>query len=254
VSASARLVWLGQSGFLIRIGDAAILIDAFLSPHPERLVRSELAAADRRLLDVICCTHDHLDHLDRDALGPLASDSPQARVIVPDRCVDTVMALGVSRNRILGMRAGQSVTVAGATVRAVRALHAAHATDPLTDDGFLGFVFGARGIAVYHAGDTVAYDGLANHLREMHVDVCLLPINGRDAERAARDIVGNMDADEAAELAIASGAEVAIPMHYDMFDGNRGDPARMVAAVRRLGGAVTVVVPAHGRQYVYARP
>jgi len=254
VSASARLLWLGQSGFLIRLGDAAILVDAFLSPHPDRLYRSELAAADRRLLDVIACTHDHLDHLDRDALGALASESPQARVIVPDRCVDTVAALGISRNRIVGMRPGESVAVAGVTIRAIRALHATHATDPLTDDGFLGFVFSARGIALYHAGDTIAYDGLAHQLRELHVDVCLLPINGRDAEREARDIVGNMDADEAAELAIASGAEVAIPMHYDMFDGNPGDPARMVAAVRRLGGAVSVLVPAHGRPYVYARP
>jgi L-ascorbate metabolism protein UlaG (beta-lactamase superfamily) len=175
-------------------------------------------------------------------------------VIVPHRCVDTVAGIGISRNRVVGMRAGQSLTVAGLTVRGVRALHATHATDPLTDDGFLGFVFGARGIAIYHAGDTVAYEGLANQLRELHVNMCLLPINGRDAEREARDIVGNMDAEEAAELAIASGAEVAIPMHYDMFDGNPGDPARMVAAVRRLGGAVSVLVPAHGRPFVYARP
>jgi len=254
MSASARLVWLGQSGFLIRLGDAVILVDAFLSPHPEHLVRSELAAADRRLLDVIACTHDHLDHLDRDALGALASESPQARVIVPDRSAGVVAALGISRNRIVGMRADQSLAVAGVTIRGIRALHATHAADPLTDDGFLGFVFSARGIAIYHAGDTIVYDGLARQLRQLQVDACLLPINGRDAEREARDIVGNMDADEAAGLAIASGAQVAIPMHYDMFEGNPGDPALMVAAVRRLGGAVSVLVPAHGRPWVYARP
>jgi len=42
-------------------------------------------------------------------------------------------------------------------------------------------------------------------------------------------------------------------MHYDMFAGNPGDPARMVAAVQRLGGEVTVMVPARGRAFVYTR-
>jgi L-ascorbate 6-phosphate lactonase len=254
VSTTARLVWLGQSGFLIRLGEANILIDAFLSPHPERLFRSELSISDRRFVDVIACTHDHLDHLDRDALPALASESPQARVLLPEQCADVVAGLGVSRNRIVGLQPEETVTVAGVTVRAVRARHAMHATDAYTFDGFLGFVFIAGDIAIYHAGDTIGYDGLGARLRELRVNVCLLPINGRDAEREARDIVGNMDADEAAQLAIESGAEVAIPMHYDMFAGNPGDPARMVAAVERLGGGVKVVVPAHGRPFVYTRP
>jgi L-ascorbate metabolism protein UlaG (beta-lactamase superfamily) len=66
--------------------------------------------------------------------------------------------------------------------------------------------------------------------------------------------VGNPDADEAAQLAIESGAEVAIPMRYDMFAGNAGDPKRMVTAVRHLGDGVRVVVPDRGRPFVYARP
>jgi L-ascorbate metabolism protein UlaG (beta-lactamase superfamily) len=251
MSETARLVWLGQSGFLIRLGEANILVDAFLSPHPERLFRSELTVSDRRFLDVIACTHDHLDHLDRDALPALASESPQARVVVPGRCVDVVAALGISRNRIVGLQPEEAVTVAGVTIRAVRARHAMHATEPYTFEGFLGFVFSAAGIAIYHAGDTIGYDGLGAHLRELRVNVCLLPINGRDAAREARDIVGNLDEDEAAQLAIESGAEVAIPMHYDMFAGNPGDPARMVAAVERLGDGVRVVVPARSRPFVY---
>jgi L-ascorbate 6-phosphate lactonase len=254
VIASARLVWLGQSGFLVRLGEANILVDAFLSPHPDRLVRSELAVADRRFLDVIACTHDHLDHLDREALPGLASESPQARVVVPDQVVDVVADLGISRNRILGMQPDHSVQIAGVTVHAVPARHGSHAADGYSFGAFLGFVFSAGGVAIYHAGDTVGFDGLADRLRKLRVDVCLLPINGRDAEREARDIVGNLNEGEAAELAIASGAAVAVPMHYDMFAGNPGDPARMVDAVQRLDGDVTVVVPARGRPFVYTRP
>jgi len=237
----------------MRLGEANILVDAFLSPHPERLVRSELAIAERRFLDVIACTHDHLDHLDRDALPQLASESPQARILVPEQVADVVAGLGISSNRIVGMQADRSVQIAGVTVHAVPARHAIHARDGYSFGAFLGFVFSAGGVAIYHAGDTIGFDGLADRLRALRVDVCLLPINGRDAEREARDLVGNLDADEAAALAIASGAQVAVPMHYDMFAGNPGDPARMVAAVQRLGGKVTVVVPARGRPFVYTR-
>ena len=254
MSGTARLAWLGQSGFLIRLGEANILVDAFLSPHPERLSRSDLTISERRFLDVIACTHDHLDHLDRDALPGLASESPQARVIVPEQCVGVVSTLGISTNRIVGMQPEETVAIAGVNIRAVRARHAMHATDAYTFDGFLGFLFSAGGIAIYHAGDTIGYEGLGARLREMHVNVCLLPINGRDAEREARDIVGNLDAEESAQLAIESGAEVAIPMHYDMFAGNPGDPARVVAAVERLGGGVRVVVPDRARPFVYTRP
>jgi L-ascorbate metabolism protein UlaG (beta-lactamase superfamily) len=254
VIASARLMWLGQSGFLVRLGEANILIDPFLSSHPDRLVRSELTIADRRLLDVIACTHDHVDHLDREALPGLASESPQARIVVPKRIVDVVAGLGISKNRIVGMQQDQAVQIAGVTVHAVPARHAQHVANGYAFGAFLGFVFSAGGVAIYHAGDTIGFDGLAVRLRKLRVDVCLLPINGRDAEREAQDIVGNLNADEAAELAIASGAQVAVPMHYDMFAGNPGDPARMVAAVQRLGGEVTVVVPARGRPFVYTRP
>ena len=148
------------------------------------------------------------------------------------------------------------------TIHALPAMHGVHPHDAYSFgremsgglDRFLGFVFECGGVSVYHAGDTIPYDGLGRRLRELRVDIALLPINGRDATREALDIVGNMDADEAAALAIEAGVDVAIPMHYDMFAANPGDPARMVAAVQRFGGGVNVVVPARGHPFVYTRP
>ena len=93
-------------------------------------------------------------------------------------------------------------------------------------------------LRLYHAGDTIDFDGLAERLRELAIEVALVPINGRSAEREAADIVGNLDSSEAVALAAAARARVAIPMHYDMFAANLGDvgafatdlPGRLQAA------------------------
>jgi L-ascorbate metabolism protein UlaG (beta-lactamase superfamily) len=72
-------------------------------------------------------------------------------------------------------------------------------------------------------------------LRELEPDVAILPINGRDAMREARDIWGNLNADEAAALAAAAGVPAVIPCHFDGVAGNLGDPDAFVAALHAAG-------------------
>ena len=55
------------------------------------------------------------------------------------------------------------------------------------------------------------------------LDLTLRPINGRDEEREAKGIVGNIDAREAAQLAHEIGASAAVPLHWDMFAGRDGE-------------------------------
>jgi glucose 1-dehydrogenase/3-oxoacyl-[acyl-carrier protein] reductase len=84
----------------------------------------------------------------------------------------------------------------------------------------VGYVLRLAGTVVYHAGDTVASAMLIDTLRPMGVDVCLLPVNGRDYFREGAGILGNLDAAEAVQLAHAIGAGTLIPMHHDMVRGN----------------------------------
>jgi L-ascorbate metabolism protein UlaG (beta-lactamase superfamily) len=128
------------------------------------------------------------------------------------------------------------------TVHPVPALHGVHATDAyshgLPADGdqvrYLGYVLETPDGRLYHAGDTLRWDGQAELLRRHRVDVALLPINGRDAEREAQDIVGNLDAAEALALARDAGIGTVVPMHYDLMQGNLGD----VEAFTRLAPAL----------------
>jgi len=256
------LLWLGQSGFALRMGGATVLVDPFLSPHPDRRFPPLLQPADAQAVDVVACTHEHWDHLDPDSLPALCAASPRSRVVVPAPIVEMVTRLGIAPERVLGMQPDRSVSVAGITIHAIPACHGVHPADAYTfgqelSHGlyrYLGYVFEGGGTSVYHAGDTIRYEDLAPRLRELKVDLCLVPINGRDRDREARGIVGNLGSVDAAELAIEAGADVVVPMHYDMFAANLGYPDQLVAALQRLDSSVTVVVPARGRPFAYTRP
>jgi L-ascorbate metabolism protein UlaG (beta-lactamase superfamily) len=100
------------------------------------------------------------------------------------------------------------------------------------EEQFVGYVVRCGPWTIYHSGDTLVYDGLAERLRPLGVDVALLPINGRAPERR---VAGNMNAQEAAALAHAIGVRTVIPCHYDMFTFNTADPAGLAAACARLG-------------------
>jgi L-ascorbate metabolism protein UlaG (beta-lactamase superfamily) len=85
---------------------------------------------------------------------------------------------------------------------------------------------------LYHSGDTLCYPGMVATLRRWRIDIALLPINGRAPERR---VAGNLNGDEAAALAHAIGAGLAIPCHYDMFAFNTATPDAFVARCAALG-------------------
>ena len=251
-----ELRWLGQASVVLGFRGATVMVDPFLSPHPDRLVPPPFAPEEATGIDLVAITHDHLDHLDRDSLPGIAEASPAARFLVPAPLVDRVP---VPAGRVVGIEPGETADVAGLRVHAVRALHGdlpadAYSFDGAAGDGlcrFLGYVFDDGAVRVYHSGDTISFDGLAEEVRPLAPDVALLPINGRDAEREAIGIVGNLDEEEAVELAAAVGVDLFVPMHWDMFAANPGSPGRAVELACDRG--LTVLVPAHDRPVRYLR-
>jgi len=252
------LTWLGQAGFLLRADGVAVLVDAFLSDRPERLVPPPLDPATLTGIDLVLCTHEHWDHLDAPTVAAVAAASPQARVVVPAPVTDQVA--GVPADRVVGAVAHEPLTGLAAPVFPVPALHGIDVADAYTfgeelSGGrvrYLGYVIELGGVRVYHAGDTIWWPGQEKVLRELGVQVALLPINGRDPVREADNVVGNLDHREAALLAAAAGVDLLVPMHWDMFAGNRGFPDQLVAVVERLGLDVAVLVPRRMRPFRYA--
>ena len=260
VSGRLGLCWLGQAGFALRTSDRTVLIDPFLTLNPDRLFPPPFPAGEARGIDLVLCTHEHIDHLDRSALPAIAEASPDARFVVPTPIVSVVTGFGIAASRVTGMQPGERIEVAGIAVSAVPAMHGITMADAYSfgrgESGgeyrFLGFVLEANGVVLYHAGDTILYDGMVDQLRPFHIDVALLPINGRSPERESREVVGNLDEREAAHLAAAIGAHGVIPMHYDMFAGNQGHPEYVVTVARNDYQELGVIVPARFRPFVYA--
>jgi L-ascorbate metabolism protein UlaG (beta-lactamase superfamily) len=257
----AGIWWLGQATVALRGARANVLVDPFLSPHPDRLVPPPFEAREVGGLDAILCTHEHWDHFDSEALPELAETSADAVIVVPEPLVDAVVALGIDPSRVVGAQPERSIELGGLSIHPVPACHGVETGDAYTfgrelSNGlfrYLGYVVDLGGVRVYHAGDTIPFDGLEEQLRELAIDVALLPINGRDAERETQGIVGNMDAREAAYVAEAAGADVVIPIHFDMFEANLGDPVALLDVVLRERLDVAVLVPTRARPFLYSR-
>jgi len=253
------LLWLGQSGFALRFKDVSVVVDPFLSPHPDRLTPPAFNPADANWIDAIACTHEHIDHLDLHAVATLAAASTRAVVVVPEPIVRMITRVGIDPGRVLGVQPGRPVKIRSLVIHSVPASHGIKPQDAYNfgesmSNGlvrYVGYVFQAPGISLYHAGDTVDYPALAQRLRGLDVRLALLPINGRSLEREAHDIVGNLDAAEAVDLAARAGITTLIPMHYDMFAGNLGDPDRVVNSVRSRDLGIQVVIPDLDQPFLY---
>ena len=235
---AVRIWWLGQSGFLVQWRGEHLLLDPYLSdsltkkysrtdkPHVRM---TELVIVPERLdfIDVITSSHNHTDHLDPETLIPLLHANPRASLVVPAANLAFVAErLGVAQSVPRGLRIGESMSIGSCTITAVPAAH-----EELRDE-FGGYVIEVGSVTIYHSGDTVLFSGMVEHLREFHVDVALLPINGRAPERR---VAGNLDGPEAARLARGIGAKVVIPCHYEMFEFNTASPALFVAECERIG-------------------
>jgi L-ascorbate 6-phosphate lactonase len=246
-----RLTWLGQAGFRLELAGVCFVVDPWASPHELRLVPPPDPALTAEGIDWLLVTHEHLDHLDLPLLPVVLERSPSARVVVPAPVVPLLEDV-VPEQRLVAVQPGDSLDLDGVEVRVVPAFHGVSVDDAYGDGSllggkprFVGYVLDG-GRRVYHSGDTIVTDALVEALTPLGVDVALLPINGRDVEREARGIVGNMSAAEAVELALGIGAAVLVPHHWDGFAGNTVPPG---SAADAADGRLSVLVPARFRPY-----
>lgn len=244
--AGVALRRLGQAGVDLVATGARVVVDPFLSDYPGRLLPALTTPGDLAEADAVLVTHEHEDHLDLPALASMPDSATV--VVVPAPLAERVRA-ALPRRVVVGARAGEPIEVAGARVIPLPAVHGVHVADgygfAAGPDGhpFLGYVVEIGGVRLFHAGDALDYPELAGALADIGIDAVLLPINGRDSAREAEDIVGNMTAAEAADLAARSGASTVIPIHYDMFAGNPGPVGEFVELVQRRAPRLHVVVP-----------
>lgn len=236
---SFNLWWLGQSGFLIHYAGEYLLFDPYLSdsltrkyqdtdkPHT-RISECVIDPATLDMVSIVTSSHNHTDHLDAETLIPLSKANPRLQLILPE--VNIAFAkerLAGAAIDYLGIDEHTMLQQPPWTIHGITAAHNEVVRNDIGQSSYLGFVVEFGGFTIYHSGDTIWHDTLVPELREFKIDVALVPINGNRPERR---VAGNLNAAEAACLAKAVGAKLAIPHHYDLFEFNTADPQEFVKA------------------------
>lgn len=206
------ITWLGQSGYLLKTSNTQILIDPYLSDvvnrvaNRPRLVPTPINPAEVTV-DAVICTHNHLDHLDVDAI-PLMPDGQL--FISTKEGVEVLSGLGKQNTRSLSV--GETIRIGDCCITAVFADHTVEA---------FGLVVTACGITMYFSGDTLFNERLFV-LNEFSPDITFICINGK---------LGNMNVEEAILTASKINAKVNVPNHYGMFASNTEDPTKFTTRI-----------------------
>ena len=231
------LWWLGQMGLLVKLGETLLCVDYFASPLPERRLPPPLPAEETEGVDVFLGTHNHLDHIDHEAWKVWVRTCPRAKFVFPRLHRREVLADGIGEDRCLPLNDGESVQIGQVTVHAIAASPGLYPA--------LQYVIEGNGVRIYHAGDTLRYEGMLPKLRAFGpLDAILVPINGRDGKRYRDNCIGNMTFQEAADLAGELSPGLTIPGHWDMFATNPGDPEAFADYVdAKYGPCLTVHIP-----------
>lgn len=249
--------WLGQSGFVLKSRAGTLVIDPYLSEHLTRkyqgtakphvrMTRCPISPGHLEGIDAVLCSHKHSDHLDPGTAPALLEANPRARLALPRSLLDHAESLGLPRDRLIGLEAGDTREIGGWSIRAIPSAHEGLDTDENGWHLYLGFVIASEEIRGYHSGDSMLYEGLEGQLGPDPFDVFFLPINGRDP---ARGVAGNMSAADAVALAGRVRPRLLIPHHYDMFTFNTVPVGAFVEASEALPEGVAASVLRCGEQF-----
>ena len=262
-----EFTFLGQAGFLIGRGKDSFLIDPYLSNYvvekgigPADLFSREYPAPLKMdaLVDVdlIFITHDHADHCDPDTLLPLYKSNRQRLFICPAPVAKHLLEIGVDEAHIQVPKVGELNHHAGVEYYAIPAAHYLFDQNENTQAySYFGYVIKVGDIWIYHAGDTILYDGMVESILKHtpKIDVACLPVNGRDGWRERLGMIGNLDAAEALELGQRIKANVLLPMHNDLFKGNHVNNAILADLVDKKYPRQKVHWLQPGERYFYAK-
>lgn len=214
---NGHIKWIGQGGYILTDGNTEICIDPYLSDIVEkvagkaRIVECPVKPAELNS-DIVICTHDHLDHLDPDAISEM--DKSRKLFLGPASCIKHLRKLGADNTEELN--AGHTKAFGSFKLTGVYADH-------LGDS--IGLVIECDGIVLYLTSDTLYHEKL-KEVKKYKPDIMIVCINGK---------LGNMNVQEAVRLTREIKPKVGIPSHYGMFESNTGNPQIYIDGLKGPG-------------------
>lgn len=228
ISEEAALWFLGQSGFVFRAGRMTVVIDPYLGdsvrrsvPELTRRYAPPIEPADLRA-DLYIVTHNHLDHLDPDTIGPYRYKR-ETIFVSPRLAAQELASLGIPDENLVVVDTGISKEVCGIAVEGVYTIP----NDPQVIDASGYKLTFPNGRSVYHSSDTSFSDLLLEAVPK--AEVALVCINGKS---------GNMNPYEAAQVAQRAEPIIALPHHNDMFELNSEHPRSLAYQLSYLAPTI----------------
>jgi L-ascorbate metabolism protein UlaG (beta-lactamase superfamily) len=245
------ITYLGQCGFLLDFGNTRIATDPYLSDYVDKTCFSvqtpwrRLYPPPANLLELrpdgILISHSHEDHLDPWTLQPYLSKNPSCKIAAPAPECEKLKRLGASN--ILHARAEESFCIGSVKVTPIPCAHTQLHTDEAGRFRELSYILEWKNnIRLFFGGDMSLYDGLDKRLREAECSLLLLPVNGGDAERTGKGIIGNIDCYQAASLAAKLNVPY-IPMHHDLYAINGCAPEEILRAAEAANAKAYLLKP-----------
>lgn len=190
-----ELLWLGQSGFLLKQGGSNIYIDPFMLPATETKA------------DLILITHAHHDHYSPESIDKIIKAG--TKIIASGLCE------GIEKYpNVKILEPGKSASAFGIKIEAVPAYN----TNPEKlkwhpkENKWMGYIIESDGRRIYHAGDT---DFIPEMKKIDNIYAALLPMGD----------TYTMGVDEMIEAAKAIGADITVPIHYKRLLGDKAKDA-----------------------------
>jgi len=197
------LTWVGHSTVLLELDGLRFLTDPLLRTRVAHLRR--VRPVDSSALgpvDAVLVSHGHYDHLDAPSLRRLDASIP----VVAPRGSGTVLRRA-GREQVVEAEVGKEIRFGEVTVRPTPAEHAGGGGFRKVDA--VGFAIHGSA-AVYFAGDTDLFDGMADL---GPVDLALVPVWGWGPSLGS----GHLDPLRAASAVSLLRARTAIPIHWGTY-------------------------------------
>ncbi len=218
-----EILCMGQCGFVFFFGGRKLAIDVVVSDlyykggrQSRRQIPPPFSKEETPWIDLFLVSHDHADHEDKEFLAWRMQD-PKVGLMAP--------------MSILQHYGREYVPVEGITP--IEVAHETYRYDAQGNPECYGYLLETPAGTIFHAGDAVMTERLYSELRSMkkHMRMMMLPINGRGKP----GIIGNMEMDEAIELAVQFSPDFLIPTHWDMFKENGADISLFVDKANEAG-------------------
>ncbi len=196
-----KFQWIGQNGFVFYTESRTIIVDPYLSDsckkHRYTPIKQEIFDI---VPDVIICTHDHLDHTDKESLQPFLVREKPIEIIAPYAAYQKILSWGFRQHNHILFDVGTSWTTGDCVITGTKAYH--------SDLYAMGVVIESCGKKVYVTGDTLYNSNIAPTVPG-GIDAMFVCTNG---------LGNNMNMADAMRLAKDISPKAAYPIHIGMFD------------------------------------